>query len=189
MALDKNKPVKASLRKMIRHGNGSKKLATTALVCSAIIIFSFAIVAAALILKPKDPYTPLYGYETRQVVDENGTVVPNPVVHLSDPMVRIRGTKCSEDRTIITGQLNWLSVEPPGQIIPGISGQAERDPGCITRTYENTLPQAVIESVRHQLRTRDHVTWSLTGEENAIDKKGQKTQTITYRSVNFDIVE
>lgn len=89
-------------------------------------------------LWPSDArYEPLGGYILPQTVS-------TPVVRVGTS-VTVTGTKCnlSDEAITVTGARHWRRIEPSNLIVADISGSGVREPGCLTRTFENIPPSGV----------------------------------------------
>lgn len=82
-----------------------------------------------------------------------------PVLHLSDGVVTVRGTKCvnGNDSVTLSGNTQWRRVEGSAiTTIAGTSGSVRREPGCKTFEFRNVMPSRLTTGL-----------WQITGSETA----------------------
>lgn len=156
-------------------------------------------------LQPK-PYDPLGDYP-EQVVGQDGSVPPKqllpleqygiqylPTLHLKtgNEALPVHGKKCTDSDVPVqvSGEVTWVSTEPPGSSVPANKGTATRVAGCQTFDFNNPIPVPVIERLKQLHDQGISVTkWRLTGKETPIDPDGnQFVVTKTFTSNEFVIV-
>jgi len=106
-------------------------------------------------------------------------------------LLPVFGTKCTNSDTVVqvSGEQQWVLVEPKGTNIPGNKGQGTRQPGCQNIPFMNPIPGDVLLRIQ-QLAASGVTTslWHLTGAETPISPTGdQFTVTKYYHSTDFII--
>lgn len=88
----------------------------------------------------------------------------------------VRGTKCnvSGHPVQVSGTTSWVAIDPPGSVFETGRGSATRVRGCVTRTFANQVPVAVVDRTRALTAAgaRPCVTWRITGREVPVDPAG-----------------
>ena len=92
----------------------------------------------------------------------------------ADATLSVTGTKCvSGGKAVqVTGKRYWQSERPPGTLILDGGGSALRPPECVTQTFENLIPAAVVNANRKLAGTRGYAVWRLTGVERPVGPRG-----------------
>ena len=122
-----------------------------------------------------------------QVVMSRVPGIAGPAVRLGDPVV-VQGTKCNiTDKTLIGhGAVSWISIEPPGVIeqLPSSGGAAWGPHQCVTRTFVNPMPVAVISAITtlHKYE-KGPIMWAITGSITADHYAQQQWVTKPFRVV------
>lgn len=101
--------------------------------------------------------------------------------------------KCVKDEfgTVkVRGILEWVRVEPPGEIIKVADGAAQRGPGCISQRFENFIPDEIRASME-KLKARgvESSVWRLTGTETPLrEDTGAEGVPRTWITTTFRII-
>lgn len=106
-----------------------------------------------------------------------------PALWLGQPVV-VRGEKCNVKDEAITvhGSKAWLSVLPPGNSVSTLTGSHVYKPGCVTRTFVNVVPSAVVAQMEELLRSRSYVVWQITG---TLTSEHVRSSTRSWRTEPF----
>ncbi len=107
-----------------------------------------------------------------------------PMVHLSDKFIAVKGTKCSNLTypIVVTGSKEFRREEgETTTIIPISSGGGLQQPGCLTRTFDNAIPDSMTPGL-----------WKLKGVEtasgNILFLKGVVTQSKSWETEYFRVL-
>lgn len=125
-----------------------------------------------------------------------GSVDPSDTVGLPtfylDDEINVFGVKCvkPDDGTVnVAGSLSWVSDQPPGRIIEVDRGGGPRGPGCVSRTYSNSIPDEVrVEIDRLTARGIFESDWHLSGTETPVKDDGTVGVDRTWVSTTFRII-
>jgi len=161
---------------------------TRVLFIVALILVIIAIYQAVYIFTRAEPEDVLK-FPSQNVANrhEEGEV---PVVNIPSSVV-VKSVKCntSESDIEVTGKTYWTGVAP---IIPAIEvaeGTAIREPGCVSLTYVNPVPQEV-KDITCQILERDKVetvAWRINGSETPIDTN--RYQVATWTTETFYLAD
>jgi hypothetical protein len=142
-----------------------------------------------------DPWSPLGPYKVQTVHSQGPEIkaknsdanVLLPVVHLGTP-IKVTGTKCSKESTVVQGQVGWRSVDPAGfdyQVPPGAPGY--RLAGCQTADFKNDIPPAVDAWARSVIEDGDTPELFFGGCETP-KRDGKSGETVCWRTEPFVLV-
>ena len=141
---------------------------------SVLVAFGYSTLATTILigvliwqLIPNPPYAPLGPYPVQEV--------ESPVVQ-SGTAVYITGTKCVKEAVYVQGEAHFRRLTGPTIIIPLFSGSRYQVAGCVTRLFENQLPENMTVG-----------TWIVEGSDTVF--KGDETQTIVWNSEPFEVVD
>lgn len=117
--------------------------------------------------------------------DPLGPYPVQTVVRVTDDAVVIEGTKCNDDDepVRVSGSYSWQRLSPPGFILQGGTGVELKQPGCITQTFENTIPDAVFAADTPGAR------WRIDGVETPFDGNGSIGVERRFETEVFQIDE
>lgn len=126
-----------------------------------------------------------------QTVSNRVPGVSGPAAHITD-QIKVTGTKCntSQDALTVIGVTVWVAVVPPGAAENLGQGVGNRSPGCVTKTFLNDIPPAVLTRTRSLFQHgRKQVVWQITGFETPIrDRDGKHGLQRTWRAENITLV-
>lgn len=171
------------------------------LVAYAIVVFAIAILAfgAGRWWLEVTKWDPLGDYPV-QVVSAVDQAVPVaevaaaagiPTFYL-DQTIRSEGVKCvkvGEGTVTVMGTLSWVSDEPRGQIIEVSNGGGRRGPSCINYSFENRIPDAVLEEIDRLTEAGiARSTWHLSGAETPVRPSGERGVQRTWITTSFVLI-
>lgn len=117
--------------------------------------------------------------------------VEGPAAHITE-QISVTGTKCntSQDPLTVIGVTVWVAVVPPGAAENLGQGVANRSPGCVTKTFLNDIPPAVVTRSKFLFgKGAKRVVWQITGFETPIrDSDGKHGLQRTWRAENITLV-
>jgi hypothetical protein len=151
-----------------------KYLRRRTIVVAAVTVLASAVVVCASVwvgarwFGPERPWNPLGAYPVQLVDVPHGEELP--VIRLGD-VVPVTGTKCVRDGPVqISGVLSWQAIDPPGGNIQVGTGERVQRTGCVTQTFENPIPPAVVEVIAAQhARGLTDPVWRITGTETPVN--------------------
>jgi hypothetical protein len=97
-----------------------------------------------------------------------------PAILIGQSVV-VRAKKCNTSNQTfgVHGVKVWSSVSPPGNAISsGPLAGFPMKPGCVTKTFVNTVPVPVTEQMRALLKNRPYVVWQIRGTDTAEHEHG-----------------
>lgn len=110
-----------------------------------------------------------------------------PSLTITDTL-KVRATKCVKgtQSVEVSGNLTWVSQDPPGSVVDAGHGSVVRAPGCTTKIFDNPLPADVVRRTEEILKSThaEFVTWRLTGTETPVDPT---LQAKTWQTEAFDL--
>lgn len=123
-------------------------------------------------------YDPLGEFPEQEVLNANKQVAAGGTAI-------IKGTKCNDtdERVIISGELRWTAVDPPGTSFLVLAGVGDLPPGCETNVFRNPVPEEVAELAADGL-----VMWQVIGTNWPIDEDGNRGRPRDFRSEAFEVV-
>lgn len=135
------------------------------------IALTMIVVGALYVLTGEDPWDPLGDYPVQEVLS------------VEDGHVLVEGTKCNDSNgpVRVRGTFNWQRVSPRGFIVSLGEGVAVREVGCVTQTFDNTIPAEVLEV------NKPGDVWRLLGTETPIN--GREGVPVTWQTENFELLE
>jgi len=134
------RPISAKVETDGRFSNGGADRAIAA-IRRSLILFGLVLVVGTVavisVTRDEPDWEPLGPFEEQTVL------------LVTDDFVSVVGTKCYSETVTVTGSLSWRSIEPLGTIVNVFEGQADRvfadlDDGCLTQTFENSVPAEVL---------------------------------------------
>jgi hypothetical protein len=155
------------------------------------VVVLLAVWAGSLIEGVRHPvWAPLGNYPVQRVGNRDGSGdVPSVYI---DGILRVHGIKCNDSKSPVPvrGTQEWVSVQPPGSIIPTSRGTAIRPPGCSSKDYDNPIPVEV------QTRTKAmwangavNVSWYISGSDTPYDETGKRVGVeVPWQTENFLIL-
>lgn len=99
-----------------------------------------------------EPWDPLGEFPVQKVITQTAETVT------------VEGTKCYDEEVTVVGAISWRSVDPLGTTVETGVGSVHRMPGCITQTFENTIPDAVLAAAERGVKG-----WVINGSETPVD--------------------
>lgn len=153
----------------------------------------------------RNQYAPLGEYPIQDVKLPDQSIptglTVNDVGHLTVPVLRyvpgqplpdieVDAIKCSSVQTEVYGYANMKELVPPGfSATVSDRSQATRPAGCTSYSYQNPVPQEVIDRVIEQHDQGRNVTlWQFQGEETPITPSGETGTTKFWQSENLAII-
>jgi hypothetical protein len=95
-----------------------------------------------------------------------------PAVRIGTDVI-VRGTKCNRAAKVLEVQTQraWVTVDPPGTVVPDVRNQSIRKRGCVAREFTNPLPAGVVARTRELITSSGVpcVSWQITGTEQPLD--------------------
>lgn len=117
----------------------------------------------------------------------NGAVVLVPSVPIDQPII-VNGTKCADEDVVVEGVVTWRSVSPPGFSVETGRGIDDRPAGCGESTFENPIPDPVVDWAEAQFTAgRDHVLVQIGGCETPVRDSGEG-ETLCWHTETFGLL-
>lgn len=157
---------------------------------AAMIVLNVGVIFFGGKIGQQDFENPLSNYSKQRIENSvEGAKTPS-VVNGSD--VTLTGRRCNSYNLPInvTFVYTWKTTDLENPIsVPGLSGAAQRAPGCSDRSTNLTMPPAVFEISRQKLAEgATSVGWYLEALETPIDDEGNLGQIKYWRTNDFLIV-
>lgn len=151
---------------------------------------TFSILA---ITKPKE-WNPLGPYPEQRIITDDGARVRSsgqkelliPLVHISEGVILVSGSKCSKEKVEVESHYGWWSAYPDGfhsKVADGPPGKIIE--GCQSFTFENKIPDEVKEWAETQIKKGKTPEAYLSGCETPIDDKGIKGTEVCWTTETF----
>ena len=155
-------------------------------VLLATSVFLFTGVSLSLLLE-EEPFQPVdYTVPQQIVYYEDGRAVVPRIGSFDEPAVRagdvvpVESSVCvNHDEPVrVIGDVYWERLSPKGLRVQAGEGAGHLDPGCVTRHFENDMPQAVIDDV---VRSGTAELWQISGVIVVDEPNGGTTSWNTER--------
>ncbi len=175
--------------------NVHRRFRALAWLSSGLAVLCVALIIGAIVNRPERPWEPLGPYPT-QIVDPPGDALLEvngesfPVIDLSEGRtVKVIGTKCYKEPVRVSGTVSWQSKHPIGLTHLAGSGVADVAQGCVTQTFDNDIPDAVIQWAQERFAEGEkYVTLAIVGTEIAEREGGSDSERATWRTEELALV-
>jgi len=163
-----------------------KRRARTGVWILGVLSVSLLVLAAAVVfaaVRQEEVWDPL-GEFPPQTVTSRVAGVEGPAAHL-DGTVDVEAVKCGPETggpVTVRTTLVWRSIDPPGASWPRGESITEREPGCTSLAFHNTIPPPVVELVEAQIRAGfDQPVWETPVDDSG--REGALRRWVTERFV------
>lgn len=138
---------------------------------TAVAVAAFTFWISAQLNAPPPPWDPI------------GEFPVQTVLQVTDEFVEIEGTKCYDEAVQVVGAMSWRSVDPLGTTVEVGNGSVRREVGCLTQTFENSIPPEVRAAV-----DRGVTGWVINGSETPVDDiQGRNGVPRGWTTERFDL--
>lgn len=166
--------------------NLSNRWATVVGMLVALAAFSGGFATYSVLQHQYDPLRPYTQVGEQDVLSPEVEGIPTVYAFGDGPhSVPVRGLKCVDERTTVTGVLYFQAVEPPGSLVRVGEGEREREAGCENVKFDNDIPDRVLAITRRQPGGR--MLWRVSGSETPVRSDGLTGVTRSFRSEVFAI--
>jgi hypothetical protein len=161
-------PVKVTVQRRSRHWFG---IAAVAGMFVALVLLGFSVIHGFTSDKAPRQVAPL-SYPIFEVTSHVPHDATPSASRTTDLKAHIKQCNSAKENVAYISTQTWVSVDPPGTVIPFPTGGSIAFPGCRTVDAEIPVPQVVLDrtkSLAQELGIKS-VVWRLAGQTTPTDK-------------------